>query len=99
MQAQKNVTLLSKGGEITTKNTVTSVAGSIDATANGNVTTNAALSARQGTISVTSDAADVAVKAEATAKDDVTLKAEAGSIAVDGAVISTAGNVTGYDYY
>ena len=57
------------------------------------MTTNDELSAEQGAITLTSNEGDIAVGAEATAQDDVTLSAEAGSVAVDGAVNSTAGSV------
>ena len=92
VNAGSDVTLLSKGGTIATNDTVTAVAGSINVTANGDVTSKAKLSAEKGAITLTSDAGNVAVK-EAKAKTDVTFKAEKGSIVIDGAVTSTAGDL------
>ena len=74
------------GGDVSASN-------NIELQSKESLQTNGKLTAIQGEIALTSDAGNVAVKEEAKAKTDVTLSAKAGSVAVDGAVTSTEGDV------
>ena len=92
LTAANDVKAASTNGAMTVSDDV-SASNNIELQSKETLQTNGKLTAIQGEIALTSDAGNVAVKEEAKAKTDVTLSAKAGSVAVDGAVTSRAGDV------